>query len=196
MLNDLILRLRSLLGRKRVETEMDEELLFHIENQVAKLRQSGLTPQEAKRRARLEFGGLDQIKEEYREARGVTFLVSMVQDIRYGLRVLGRTPVITCVAVLSLALGIGANTAIFSLIDTVMLRMLAVRNPEELVLIQRKSPKSGEENTPSFTIALWEQIRLHQDVFAGVFSWSDTRFDLSPAATISGPWEFIQLQGV
>src|SRR5437763_16670605 len=103
MLNDLRLRLRALFRRKAVEVEMDEELRFHFENQVAKLMRSGWTPAEAQRRARLEFGGMEQIKEEYREARGVSFIGTFVQDIRFGLRILGRTPVITCVAVVSLA---------------------------------------------------------------------------------------------
>src|SRR6476660_10361627 len=121
MFNDMLLRLRSLFRRQAVESEMDEELRFHFEKKVESLVRSGLGPAEAKRRARLEFGGMDQIKEEYRDARGVSFIETLLQDIRYGLRILGRTPVITSVAILSLALGIGANTAIFSLIDTVML---------------------------------------------------------------------------
>src|SRR6266403_5028986 len=106
MLNDLLLRLRSLFRLKSVETELDDELRFHFEQQVAKFIHSGLSPQEAKRRARLEFGGMDQVKEEHREARGVNFVETLLQDTRYGLRILARTPVITSVAILSLALGI------------------------------------------------------------------------------------------
>src|SRR5206468_8129685 len=126
MLNDLLLRLRSLFRRKNVEAELDDELRFHFEQQDAKFIQSGLPPEEAKRRARLEFGGMEQLKEEHRDARGVNFVETLLQDIRYGLRILGRTPVITSVAILSLALGIGANTAIFSMMDAVMLRLLPV----------------------------------------------------------------------
>ena len=159
MLNDMRLRLRALFRRKAVEVEMDEELRFHFENQVAKLMRSGWTPAEAQRRARLEFGGMEQIKEEYREARGVSFIGTFVQDIRFGLRILGRTPVITCVAVVSLALGIGAHTAIFSLIDTVMLRLLPVQKPEELVLLARTHALLESDPTPSFTNALWEEVR-------------------------------------
>src|SRR5712691_11531771 len=131
MWSDLLLRLRSLFRRKKVEAELDDELRFHFEKQVSKLLQSGLTPAEAQRRARLEFGGMEQLKEEHRDARGVTFIETLLQDIRFGLRILGRTPVITCVAILSLALGIGANTAIFTMMDAVMLRLLPVRNPQE-----------------------------------------------------------------
>src|SRR6266403_2009223 len=136
MWNDLSLRLRSLFRRKNVEAELDDELRFHLENQVSKLVQSGLAPAEAQRRARLEFGGMEQLKEEHRDARGVNFIETLFLDIRYGLRILGRTPVITSVAILSLALGIGANTAIFTMMDAVMLRLLPVRNPQELVQLR------------------------------------------------------------
>jgi putative ABC transport system permease protein len=185
MLNDLLLRMRSLFRRKIVEAEMDEELRFHFENQVAKLIRSGLTPTEAKRRARLEFGGMDQVKEEYRDSRGVSFIETLLQDIRYGLRVLGRTPVITSVAVLSLALGIGANTAIFSLIDTVMLRFLPVQDPEELVQIQMGDPVGGGRASPVFTNPIWEQLRDHQDVFSGIFAWDDHgQFNLAQGGAV------------
>jgi predicted permease len=183
-LNDLQLRLRSLLRRKAVESEMDEELRFHFEKQVESLIRSGMAPAEAKRRARLQFGGMEQIKEEHRDARGVTFIETLLQDIRYGLRILGRTPVITGVAILSLALGIGANTAIFSLIDTVMLRMLPVQKPAELFLLARTNVRAGGEPTPLFTNATWEQVRDHEDVFSGAFSWSDTKFDLSNGGVV------------
>src|SRR6266853_3322192 len=145
MLNDLLLRLRSLFRKRTVETELQEELRFHFEKQVSKLVQSGLTPAEAQRRARLEFGGMEQLKEEHRDARGVSFIETLLQDIRYGLRILARTPVVTSVAILSLALGIGANTAIFTMMDAVMLRLLPVRNPQELVQVRIRAPKSGTE---------------------------------------------------
>src|SRR5580698_5938326 len=130
MLSDLLFRLRALLRRDAMEAEMDQELRSHFEKHVEKLLAAGLPREEAMRRARLEFGGHEQLKEECRDARGVNLIETLFQDIRYGLRILGRTPVISCVAILSLALGIGANTAIFSLIDTVMLRMLQVEKHE------------------------------------------------------------------
>ncbi len=100
------------------------------------------------------------------------------QDIRYAFRIFAKTPIITIVAVLSLALGIGANTAIFSLIDTVMLRMLPVQKPEELQQLLTRSAKDGTPNS-SFTNPLWEQVRDQQDVFSGIFAWSPTQFDLA-----------------
>jgi putative ABC transport system permease protein len=106
-------------------------------------------------------------------------LESILQDIRYGLRQLGRNPGFTIVAVLTLALGIGANTAIFSLLDTVMLRYLPVEKPEELVQIKRQTPRWGNRAISSFTNPIWEELRNQQDVFSGAFAWSDTQFDLA-----------------
>src|SRR5437879_11304551 len=126
MWNDLLLRLRSLFHRKNVEAEIDEELRFHFEQQVRKFIHSGLPPEEAKRRARLEFGGKEQLKEEHRDARGVNLIETVLQDIRYGLRMLQKSPGFTAVAILTLALGIGADTAMFRLIDIVVLQLIPV----------------------------------------------------------------------
>jgi putative ABC transport system permease protein len=183
--NDLFFRLRSLLRREVVESEADTELRFHFDQQVEKYLKSGMTCEEAMRRARLEIGGHEQLKEEIRDARGVNLMETLFQDIRYGLRILGRTPVISCVAVLSLALGIGANTAIFSLIDSVMLRMLPVEKPEELLQVRILDPKSpDEEAEPTFTNPLWEELRNRQDFFTAIFAWSLTQFDLAQGGAV------------
>lgn len=186
MFSDLLYRLRALLRRDTVESETDAELRFHFERQVEKYLKSGLTREEAMRRTRLDFGGHEQLKEECREARGTHLIESFFQDIRYALRILGRTPVISCVAVLSLALGIGANTAIFSLLDCVMLRMLPVAKPEELAQLRTINPQrpNGEGN-PTFTNPLWEEVRNRQNVFSGVFAWSWTRFDLAQGGAVN-----------
>lgn len=185
MFNDLLFRLRSLFRRDTVESEADTELRFHFDRQVEKLLKSGLTREEAMRLARLEFGGHEQLKEEIRDARGVNLIETLWQDIRYGLRILGRTPVISCVAILSLALGIGANTAIFSLIDTVMLRMLPVQKPEELTQVRMREARSpNEEPNPTFTNPLWEALRDRQDFYSGIFAWSLTQFDLSQGGAV------------
>lgn len=178
MLSDIFFRLRALFRRKSVEAELDQELRFHFEREVEKYIKSGVAPEEARRRTRLVFGGIEQVSEDCREARGVNFLETLAQDIRYALRVLRRTPVITAVAIFSLALGIGANTAIFSLIDELVLKMLPVRHPEELFRVERSNPGDGD-SIPSLTNPLWEQIRDRQDVFSGVFATATERFDLA-----------------
>ena len=173
------------------EAEITEELGQHLEDRYQELLASGQSEDGAYRTA------LDELKDEdlltrslqrveknfYREpivlGKGSTNIFSgVLQDIRFALRIMRKTPLITSIALLSLALGIGANTAIFSLIDAVMLRMLPVQNPEQLVQIRFKSPMSQDPRS-SVTNPIWEQVRDHQDVFSGVFAWSPRTFDLA-----------------
>ena len=154
-MHDLLFRLRTLFRLHAVENELHDELCFHLEQQVTKYVKSGMTEAEAVRRARLEFGGLDQVKDECREARGISFFETLVQDLSYTTRTLLRTPAFTSCAVLTLALGIGANTAIFSVVNSVLLNPLPYPNPQELLAARqnesRPNLKDMQRLTSSFS---------------------------------------------
>ncbi len=135
MLDDLKYRMRALFRRDAVEQELDEELRFHFDHEVGKYMRSGMTEEAAKRRARLAFGGREQVKEDCREARGTAFVELTLQDAKYALRQLAANPTFSVVMILTLALSIGANSAIFSVINGVLLKRLPYEQPERLARI-------------------------------------------------------------
>ena len=166
------LRLRSLFRRGRVEQELDEEFQYHLERQIQEQIAKGMTPDEARYAALRALGGLEQRKEECRDMRHVSLIENLLQDVRYGLRVLRRNPGFTTVAVLSLALGVGANTAVFSLINAVMLKSLPVESPEQLVRLAWGNPGY----TALFPYPIFQQLRDHSPGFSDVLAWESTAF--------------------
>src|SRR3954470_21869484 len=145
---NLRLRLLVLFDRESLERETDEELRYHLERETEANIQLGMTPEEAARIARLGFGHSEDVREKLRDARGDSLLESLLQDARFGWRMLRHNPTFTAVAATTLALGIGANTAMFSVINAVLLRPLPYQDPDRLVRIIDTNPSKG---FPRFT---------------------------------------------
>ena len=177
--SDLRYRLRALFRRNAMERELSAELQFHYEHQVEKLIGAGVPAEEARRRARYAMGGLDQVKEECRDARGTSPFESLLRDVRHGVRQLRKRPAFALVVILSLALGIGANTAIFTLIDTVLLRSLPVADPSSLQFVARYQPAFGP--TPGYGYGHLEFRRLRDanPVFTDLAAYGVTRLNVS-----------------
>ena len=135
-------RLQSLFHKQQLEDELSDEIQSHIEMQIDDLVSQGMSRQEARYVALRKFGGVDQVKETYREWRTLPWIETFFRDLRYGLRMLRRSPVMTAVAILSLALGIGANTALFSVVDAVLLKTLPVEQPEQLLVFEWQSGRA------------------------------------------------------
>ena len=173
---------RAVMRRSRMELEMDAELRFHIEMFAEDLARGGVPCEEALRRARIEFGGVERAKEECREARGVNFFDSLVQDLRFGLRMLRKNPGFTAVAVVTLALGIAVNTAVFTTFDSLVLRPRPVKDPDSLVAVFRTGPGDarGRFSYPDY-VYLRDHCKSLSDLSLLAFGMAVTSSDLPPA---------------
>jgi predicted permease len=184
-------RLRHLLGRwlqrQRVEDELDEEVRAYFDTMVERRVARGMSREEALRVARIDLGGAAQIEEQVRDARLGAALETAARDLRYALRMLRRNPGFAAIAILSLALGFGANIAIFTLVKTVMLESLPVKDPQRLVFVDDSGGKEGGGGPP---YPCYERLRSHNHFFSGMAAFAGERFKV----TIDGAQEQIRGQ--
>jgi len=163
------LRLRSLLRRAQADEELDDELRDHLERKTEEYVAQGMTQGEAHRRARLDLGGIEQAKEKCRDARRVRVIETTLQDISFGMRMLHKNLGFTAIAVLTLGLGIGANTAIFSTVNSFLLRPLPVKNPEQITVLAMQLKKGELQTTfsyPEFEDLQKQSSSVFSDVMA------------------------------
>ena len=167
---------------------MDEELGEFLEAATREKVRGGMSREEAARAARIEMGGVEVVKENVRAVSWESRVEAVWSDLRFGARLLRLNPMFAAAAILSLALGIGANTAIFQLIDAVRLRTLPVKNAQEIarVAIDHRNGASGHFSTryPDLTYAMWEQIRAQQQGFSGIFAWGPNLFNVAPGGEV------------
>jgi len=196
LLSDVRHRLRALFSRAAVEQELDAELRFHIERAAEKYERQGMSRDAALRCARLEFGGVEQMKELSRDSRGTAHLESILRDLRFGVRSLRSRPAFTLTVIATLALGIGANAAIFTLVDALLLRPLPVSHPEQLVIVSDPAEVNtnavGAPITDFVSFLLYKDVRARNTVFTDMYAtgWSgpiDVQIGSGTGATAEQP---------
>src|SRR5207244_1153690 len=176
LLRNLAGGLRGLFRKEQVECEMDEELRGYLDAAVNEKLRLGISREEAVRAARIEMGAAESVKEQVRAASWESLVETLWQDLKFSVRLLRFNPAFAVTAILSLALGIGANTAIFQLLDAIRMRTLPVKNPQELAEVRiadRSHCCTGNftGRRSQITNPLWEQIRDHQQAFSSIFVW-------------------------
>ena len=194
----LLQRIRGLWRQERLDSDLHHEIADHLEEAAEEYIRQGLSPAEARRAARISFGNVTQTEEAHREGRSFVWLERVGRDARYALRTLWTQPALTVAVVGSLALGIGANAAIFSLLNGLILKSLPVAQPDRLVQV------TPGGNFGAWTYPLWQELHDRQDVLDGVFAWStqSAAFDLSTGGSVdvaSGLWvsgSFFDVLGV
>ncbi|HWH50981.1 MAG TPA: ABC transporter permease [Gemmatimonadaceae bacterium] len=196
LFSDIRYRVRALFSRPSVERELDAELRFHLEREAEKYQRLGLSRDDARRRASIEFGGVERTKDASRDARGTARLESVARDLRYAVRSLRSRPAFTLTVVGTLALGIGANTAIFTLVDALLLRPLPVSHPEQLAILTDPAEVNnndvGDPITAFVSYLLYKDVRARNTVFTDMYAsgWSgpiDVSIGASANAVVEQP---------
>jgi predicted permease len=189
--SSLFRRLLFYLRRDRFESELAEEMALHLEMKLEENLASGMAPEEARRAAEREFGRRTHLMERSREAWGFTLLESFFQDVRLGLRALRMRPAFTAVALLSLALGIGANTAVFTLVNKAFLRPLPVASPEEIVSLANETGRRGHSMFPTFSYPNYEDYRDRNRAFSGLVAYRFAPLNVSHDGIAERMWGYL-----
>jgi predicted permease len=184
-LASLRFRISTLFQRSQVNAEMEDELRSHIQHRADDLERSGLSRAESERRARVEFGGYQRFKEECHEAAGGTLVESLLQDLRFALRLLRKSPAFTAVAVVTLALGIGANAVVFSVLNALILRPLNVPHSQDLFMVERGQ---GKSNTPQQSYPDYLDLRDRNRSFDGLMAYEIAPASLNITGNASSIW--------
>jgi predicted permease len=172
-------KLRNFLQPGRAERELTREVEAHLQLLQDDYTRRGMGVDEARRAAKRTYGGIEQAKELHRDERSWVWLEHFRQDVQFAIRTLSKSPAFSLTAIATLTLGIGANTAIFSLIDSVMLKTLPVSHPEQLMQVTMASRNIWGVNEPFVSNPIWEQFRGRQEIFSGLFAYALARFNLS-----------------
>jgi hypothetical protein len=183
LMDALRFRIATLFRRSQLNAEMEEELRSHIQLRADDLEHSGITRAEAERRARIEFGGHERFREACHEAAGGNFLETLVNDARYSLRVLWKSPGFTTAAVLTLALGIGANAVVFAVLNSLILRPLDVPQTESLFMVKHGNDVGGGESYPDYL-----DLRDRNRTFDGLAAYSITVAGFDAGQNPSRTW--------
>lgn len=171
-----LVRMAGLFNKAKRDREFAEELECHLEMHIADNLRAGMTHEEARRQALIKLGGIEQTKERYRQQRGLPMIETLIQDIRYGLRMSLKNPGFTLVAIIALALGIGANSAIFSVINAVLLRPLPFEEPDKLMLLWEKDPQAASKTVSYPNYIDW---RDQNRSFEALAAFRVTNFNLT-----------------
>ena len=189
MLNDLLYRLRALFRGEEMDADVDEELRYHLERETEKYRRRGISPEDAERHARLALGGRTQVQQQCRDSRGTKFVEDLLQDFRFAVRSFAKTPGLSFMIVLSLAIGIGANTAIFSATSTLLLKPLPYPHPDRIAILWLRSPGIGIPQD-------WPSPGQYHDIATQNHVFDDTALAIGDSFTFTDGTKALKVDGI